>query len=331
MTKLKRLVKTITIPYSFGQLKTSLYMRTFYLFLLLILFLSACEKEFTPEISTAPPELVVEGYIEGGENPTPAYVILTQSKPFFGELDSTSFTDLYVHDAEVTITSNDTIYPLTEICLQDLTPIQKVFVKQFLGIDPDSIKANICMYLDMTFQLKGRSGGRYDLKIVSDGQTHEATTTIPRMVPLDSINFKPLPGEQFQDYRELHAYMHDLGDAKDYWRYFTSINDSSYVTASFSIYDDGFISGQKLEFVMNNGQEPAEGEDPFTFGLFKLGDTLSLKWTTIDEAHYKFRKTAEFSKSQGPFSSYVRIKGNVSDALGVWGGYNVQYLHKIVK
>ncbi len=306
-------------------------MRQIALFFLLVVFFASCEREFTPEISSAPAELVVEGYIEAGQNPIPAYVILTKSKPFFGELDSTSFADLYVHDADVTVTNDGTIYPLTEVCLQDLTPAQKVLVKQFLGIDPDSIKANICMYLDLTFQLHGKTGGRYDLKIVSEGKTHEATTTIPRLIPLDSINFKELPGEQFENYREMHAFIRDLGDAKDYWRYFTSINDSSYVAPSFSIYDDGFISGQQLEFVMNNGVEPAEGEDPFTFGLFKLGDTLSLKWTSIDEAHYQFRKTAEFSKVQGPFSSYVRIKGNVSDALGVWGGYNVQYINKIVQ
>jgi len=306
-------------------------MRQLYLFIVTVFFFSSCEREFTPEISSAPAELVVEGYIEAGQNPIPAYVILTKSKPFFGELDSTALADLYVHDAEVTVTSNGTVFPLSEICPNDLTPIQKEFVKQFLGLDPDSVKANICMYLDLTFQLQGETGGRYDLKIVSEGKTHEATTTIPRMVPLDSINFKELPGEQFKDYREMHAFIKDLGDKKDYWRYFTSINDSSYVTAPFSIYDDGFISGQQLEFVMNNGVEPTEGEDPFTYGLFKFGDTLSLKWTSIDEAHFKFRKTAEFSKAQGPFSSYVRIKGNVSDALGIWGGYNVQYIDQIVE
>lgn len=306
-------------------------MRYFLFFLMTTMLFAACEKEFTPEISSAPPDLVVEGYIEAGENPNPPFIFLTKSLPFFGTLDSASFSDLYVHDAVVTVTTDSIVYPMTEVCLSDLTPAQKIIVAQNLGFNPDSLKTNICLYLDITFQLQGKPGGQYDLRIESEGKVHEATTTIPNMVPLDSITFEKLPGESLKDYRELHAFMKDPVETKDYWRYFTSINDSSFVTASFSIYDDGFINGQQLEFVMNNGEEPGEDEDPFTYGLFRYQDTLSLKWTSIDKAHYDFRKTAEFSAVQGPFSSYVRIKGNVSGALGIWGGYNVQYITQIVE
>lgn len=302
-------------------------MRQILLFAFAILLFTSCEREFTPEISLEAPDLVVEGYIEAGDNPLPPYVILTSSRPFFGTIDQSAFSNLYVHDAEVTVTNNSTEYTLSEICLDDLTPAQKVIVSQMLGIDADSIAANICFYVDLTFQLMGQEGERYDLRIVENGQIHEATTTIPRMVPIDSFYFQELPGETLSEYRELHAFLTDPVDGLDFWRYFTSINDSTYVRPAFSIYDDGFISGQTIEFVPANGVRPSKDDDPLSFGLYKLGDTLSLKWTSIDEAHYDFQKTSEFSENQGPFSSYVRIKGNVSDALGIWGGFNVQYLN----
>ncbi|HHB78477.1 MAG TPA: DUF4249 family protein, partial [Saprospiraceae bacterium] len=135
-------------------------MRQIFIFLVFVTFLASCEKEFTPAISSAPPDLVVEGYIEAGDNPLPAYVMLTKSQPFFGELDSSAFADIYVHDAVVTVTNNGTVYPLTEICLQDLTPAQKAIISQSLGFDPDSLQADICFYLDITFQLQGQEGER---------------------------------------------------------------------------------------------------------------------------------------------------------------------------
>ncbi len=301
-------------------------MKSILVLALAILLLASCEREFTPEISQEAPDLVVEGYIEAGENPLPPYVILTRSKSFYGDIDPGDFDELYVHDAQVTVHNNGIDYPLTEICLNALTEEQKAFVSQMLGLNADSITANLCFYVDVSMQLNGQEGQRYDLTIVENGKQHEATTTIPRLVPIDSFFFQALPGDQLKDYRELHAFLTDPGDGLDYWRYFTSINDSAYVRPNFSIYDDGFISGQTIEFVPNNGVKPAEGEDPLAFGLYKVGDSLSLKWASIDKAHYQFEKTAEFSANQGPFSSYVRIKGNVSDALGIWGGMNIQYL-----
>ena len=305
-------------------------MRVFSLFLLSVFFFVACERSFVPAVVNEPLDLVVEGYIEAGEEAGIPYVFLTKSRSYFGEIDSTAFSDLYVHDAVVNVTHKEIDYPFSEVCLQSLTPEQKVIVSTFLGFDPDSIKTDICVYLDLSFQLKGEDGGQYDLTIESEGKTHTATTTIPRMVKIDSLYFKELPEADLEEYKELHAYLTDPGDDTDFWRYFTAINGGQYETSNFSIYDDGFISGQTVEFILNNGSRVKE-HDPTSFGLYKVGDTLTLKWTSIDEAHYDFRKTAEFSKAQGPFSSYVRIKGNVSDALGIWGGYHVQILETIIE
>lgn len=300
-----------------------------YLFLLLVLFQS-CEEEFTPDLVNEPPDLVVEGYIEAGDNAAPPYILLTRSRSFFASLDSTSFADFYVHDADVTVTHNGTKYPMQELCLDDLTTEQKDLVATFLGVNPDSIKTNICVYLDLTFQLQGEAGGEYELDITSEGKTHHAVTTIPRMVPIDSFAFRKLPDERLNDYRELHTWLTDPADQKDFWRYFTKINGGSFLSNSFSIYDDAFISGKTIEFVPPIGGEGIQDDRIFT-GLYGVGDTLVFKWTTIDKAHYDFRNTAEFSRMQGPFSSYIRLKGNVSDALGIWGGYNVQLTEMIVE
>ena len=53
-----------------------------------VLFLSSCEEEFIPEVTTDVQPLVVEGYIEAGEQAAGPYVILTRSIPFFSTIGS---------------------------------------------------------------------------------------------------------------------------------------------------------------------------------------------------------------------------------------------------
>ena len=63
-----------------------------------------------------------------------------------------------------------------------------------------------------------------------------------------------------------------------------------------------------------------------------VGDSVLIKWTTIDEAHFDFWNTLEFSNAnQGPFSSYTRLQSNINGGLGIWGGYSVSYYSRTVE
>jgi hypothetical protein len=52
-----------------------------------------------------------------------------------------------------------------------------------------------------------------------------------------------------------------------------------------------------------------------------------LKWCTIDKAHFQFWQTMERSNNSNgnPFAAPVSIKSNISNGLGVWGGYGASY------
>ncbi|QLH47254.1 MAG: hypothetical protein HWD58_17470 [Bacteroidota bacterium] len=52
-----------------------------------------------------------------------------------------------------------------------------------------------------------------------------------------------------------------------------------------------------------------------------------MKWAAIDKKVFKFWETLVYSTSAvgNPFASPVKVQGNISDALGVWGGYNAQF------
>jgi len=97
-------------------------------------------------------------------------------------------------------------------------------------------------------------------------------------------------------------------------------------TGFSSVEEDLFFDGKSFGFQLFNPATDNGDVDPEEFGLYFVGDTMTLKWCTIDEANFDFWNTLEFARAnQGPFSSYTRLQSNVTGALGIWGGYNVDY------
>jgi len=102
------------------------------------------------------------------------------------------------------------------------------------------------------------------------------------------------------------------------------VNGEPFTTPFGSVGDDALFDGQEFEFPLNRAFSRGDSIDPNTAGLWMRGDTMAIKWCTIDEAHYNFWQTFDFNRnSGGPFSSYTRVTSNVDGALGVWGGYSV--------
>ncbi|MBC8045684.1 MAG: DUF4249 family protein, partial [Fimbriimonadaceae bacterium] len=98
---------------------------------LLIFFLSSCEKEITLDIPQAEPKLVVEGSIENG---MPPFITLTQTIPFYGEINFNELDNYYAHDAEVIVNDGTASVTLTEYCLSELPEELIPIVAEFLGL-----------------------------------------------------------------------------------------------------------------------------------------------------------------------------------------------------
>ena len=180
------------------------------LFLFLSVFLLSCEEEFLPEISSEPPEIVVEGYIEAGENANPPYVLLTWSSPFFNEIDLDEFDDLFVHDATIRVSDGTNEVQLVEFCLNDLSAEQQESAAELFGLDADSLAVNFCVYLDPTFSMQGEIGKTYDLSIQAEGKTLTSSTTIPNHVPIDSLFLVDAPGVPNDTLRQMRGFLNCL-------------------------------------------------------------------------------------------------------------------------
>ncbi|NNE29320.1 MAG: DUF4249 domain-containing protein [Saprospiraceae bacterium] len=308
--------------------------RSILLLLLLGLGLVACETEFTPDDADLDPEIVVEGFIEAGDEALPPFVLLTRSVPFFSSFDPDEFNNLFVHDAEVVVTDDLNTYSLEEFCVEDIPEPLREAVLALLGINiqPDEELPNFCAYVDTTGTLQGQIGKTYDLSIEVEGKMITASTTIPEPVPLFDIYFQKPTEFSPDSLLELRCSIDDPGGRADYYRYLTEINNEGFVAPFQSATDDAFFDGQSFEFVLSKAESRIDPPGIDTFGLFTLGDTARIKWCTIDEAHYRFWSTLEFNAvSQGPFSSYTIVDTNVEGGIGVWGGYAVRIYESIVE
>lgn len=304
----------------------------FFLFLMIatVVSFTACEEEFTPEIASEPLDIVVEGFVEAGPNPTPTYVLLTRSFSFYSEFGADELDQGFVNDAIVEVTVDGNTFTLPELCLNDLAPEEREVAAELLGFDPDSIMINFCIYIDLFNAIAPEAGKTYDLNIEVEDKILTASTTIPEYVPLDSLRFQQPPGEPSDTLRELRCLIQDP-EITNYYRYLTQINGEGFVPGFNSVTDDRFFNGQAFEFPLQKG-EPRNGEfDQTTFGLYEVGDTATIKWCVIDEAHYKFWSTLEFNAvNQGPFSSYTRIETNIEGGIGIWGGLSAEYYTRVV-
>ena len=50
----------------------------------------------------------------------------------------------------------------------------------------------------------------------------------------------------------------------------------------------GFLMGKEFEFPLTKAEPIDEEIDPSVYGYFTRGDTVTLKWSTIDQDHFQF-------------------------------------------
>lgn len=299
-----------------------------------ILFFTACEVEFTPEVVGINDNIVVEGYIEAGDRPNPPFVILTRSTPFFSEF-STSTNNIFVRNAQVWVSNGTDSVRLTQFCWADLdTNVRRQAARTF-GINFDSVTTNFnfCVYVDLTGRMRGEVGKTYNLTIEADNRRLTASTTIPPLVRIDSVQFVRPPGVNQNDTMwQARPWAKDPAGVPNYYRTLVSVNGGSYERGRNSVVDGSIFDDINIQFVVANTSPNRRREPDAIRGLFFQGDTISIKASQIDKAHFDFWRTLEFNaNNQGPFSSYTRVLYNIKGegGIGIWGGFGVTYFDVI--
>lgn len=285
------------------------------------IFVVACEKDITVNIPQADKKPVIEGTIFQGEYAT---VSITWSFPFFKPLTGIDFNnpnaiaEFLVLDAEVYLSDGF----MTEKLELAYDPL--VFPP--LAYKGDSII--------------GTPGRTYTLTMKFPGYDLASTTTIPYPVPLDSIGFK-LDGNQ-DSLGFAYMYFQEPATVGNIYRLFSKRPSyEAYKPTSAvgnSVLDDQAYNGQYIEFLFgrpdrrsrifyNPDDTTATNNDDKHRGYWRLGDTIMVRFCTIDRPAYDYIKTLENSAgtSGNPFSNPTTVKSNITggNALGGWVGYGV--------
>lgn len=308
---------------------------------LLALSFSSCEKEVDLGLELEVSHLVVEGTIEQGQ---PPIVLLTKSQGYFEEFDFNSISDMWVHDATITINNGTNSATLIELDAGAIPGWLVPIVEDLTGLPlGDLVAFGFTMYTTLDFTVWGEVGKSYHMTIeTTDGEIYESTTKIPELVPLDTAWF-----EVFGDQDSLGFAWAELTDpdtvGNAYRWYAQRINqytygenageqkDEEFIAPLGSAFDDEFFNGLSFEFAYDRGHAAdSDKEDDWNIehGFFKIGDTVAIKFCAIDHNAYDFLRmydTQQFTQGN-PFAAPSNVPGNISNgALGSWIGYGVTY------
>lgn len=277
--------------------------------IVLFILLPSCEEDIKVTLPSSGRKVVIEGNIENDKFPV---VIITRTNPLFSSVSGTTLADYMVLDAKVFVTN---------------------------GLFTDTLTLTIDSSASVPLVYKGHSitgvpGQTYNLTVIADGKTFSASTTIPALVHLDSVWFKrklPLDtiglGYAWARLSDPPGY----GNAYRWYAKRGSIDRRYIIPEGGATSDDKWIDGKTFDFFYDAGVDPTvtpAGEH----GFYKIGDTICIKFCSIDYNTELFYMTFEQSvmTNGNPFASPVTILGNIrsddgKEALGVWAGFGATF------
>jgi hypothetical protein len=304
-------------------------------YILVLFLLFSCTEEIEIVIPNSGSQFVVNGYIENNE---PAKLLLTRSLPYFDPIPDESVITSFINDATVTISSS---LGETEVLLNNFG-LTDTWYYNYSGNS-----------------VIGQEGVTYTLDIVKGDTVVSAITTIPQLAPMnrDSIRFLYRADDSTYCYILGHWTDPDtIGNCiraftktKPIWGGFDEMEpydgyDDFYISMleGNGNYNDEYVNGWSFSFPMYKGRgfwqewgqqenedEEVDGSSGATTGFWNVGDSLTLKWSSVDRNAWDFWYSLEFNNPAGPFGAPSDANSNINGGLGVFGGTSSEYINLI--
>lgn len=244
-----------------------------------LLGLAGCQKVINVDLNEAAPRIVIEGLITDRHGPYT--VSISKSGSYFNQpvLETVS--------GAIVIVSDD-----------------------FDNIDT-LIEAAPGIY--RTTKLRGIPGRTYTLKVISEEQVYEGSTTMGNHVNIDSLNLVKSLAQHFEfggdagneSRVELHCYFTDPPD-KNYYRIRVFKNDSIN-TQNYRLYDDHYTNGLNADLRVSRAE---------------AGNVYKIELWSLDKLTYGYYRTLADLLYTNPFfgSTPANPDSNLSNgALGYFG------------
>jgi hypothetical protein len=293
--------------------KKRLYIKQFLQVIFCITFLAmvstfqSCQSEDELDLSNIKKQIVVEGWIEQGNYPL---VMLTYNANYFSQLDSNSFRALVASRAKVTVSDGEQ--------------------SEILTLDRDTNYFPPWVYKG--FEIIGKVGKTYTLTVEDEIGTATATTTILPPPAIDSVWFEyKSPNDTVG---VIKGRFTDNANEKNYYKTYTKIyrKEKKYYPTLLSSFGDQFFNGEQVTFTLKKG--PETYLKPIKDIYFHKGDSLFVKFSSIDEASYNFWLSydKEVVNTGNPFAgNHNTIQSNIKEGLGIWSGYGSKVFFIVAK
>jgi hypothetical protein len=270
--------------------------------------LVSCEKEIDVPLPPTESEIVVEAYINQLD-PLFNYVVLTRSVDYFNpQLNAIAVSNAQVFITEGLVNGPDTVW-------------DDANKKQLVEVAQDTIPG---IYFNIN--LVGRIGYVYRLEINADGKYIHGVTSIPALVPLDSLtsSFRVNPVNDKDTGYFMTIHFDEPAETGNNYRYLFKVGGDTLSFGWGSINEeDGAFNDEIVNGVYRS----------FTFGdRFKFNDTVSFYLTSIDRPAFNFWDSYSQARSNGgPFATPVQLKSNINGAIGSFTGKAVSRKRLIFK
>ena len=283
------------------------------IFGIFFLLFSSCEKTIELDLEHVNPSVVVDGYVETG---LPPYILLSRTSGYFDPVNPSQLIGDAISGALVHISDGSDTVQLVELSVNGI--LQKGL---YVAIDT----------VLLTYLMTGTPGRTYTLNVLTpDGQVVTSTAKLQMPVPLDSVWFKLT--EDSDSLGLAYGHLDEPDTMNNCYRWFTKRlgKDDTFISPLGAVFDDRFINGQSFDLFYNRGSvfnSDSEDDNNEEAGLFKTGDTIAVKFTTVDRGVFEFWRLAEqqLANNGSPFAVPSNITSNIQGGMGLFATYSPVY------
>ena len=304
-----------------------------YYYIIILLLLSSCTKEIDIDIPNMGTQFVVNGYIENNQ---PAKLLLSRSLPYFDPINDNIVIESLINDAQITISNSNG---------------QSELLNNGFGLT-DSWYYNFS-----GTEIIGEEGVTYYLEIKKGDTLITAQTTIPQLAPISKDSLRFLYRADDSSFCYLLGHWSDPDSIGNCIRAFSKTKSTIWSYDEFDPFDgyddffmpmleangnysDEYVNGWEFSFPMYKGRgfwqqwgqqesgneaDEVDGVSGATTGFWNVGDSVILKWSSVDRPSWDFWYSLEFNNPAGPFGAPSNANSNINGGIGVFGGTSSEY------
>jgi Domain of unknown function (DUF4249) len=250
-----------------------------------LLLLPACQKVINVDLNVAAPHIVIEGLVSDSRGPFT--VTISKSGSYFNQpvLETVSGAQVIISDDS--------------------------------GVTDTLIEMASGVYV--TSKTRGIPGRTYTLKVISEDQEYEGSSTMYSHVNIDSLVLEKNQSQRIDlggnnknlTHVDIHCFFKDPIE-KNFYRVKVLKNDSIN-TENYRLYDDQYTNGQEVEMRVANATP---------------GDTFRIELLSLDQKTYGYYRTLEDLLFTNPLfgSTPANPNTNLSNgALGYFGACAISF------